>query len=143
MESTRALSRAEALFAKRQKQQAEGEVARADYLRKQKHELANLERLRDLRLERGHQASARTDCKERSPEHLKIFAMKTCAIWIAIAAILGSGTEASAQQDQPFCLQSNDGTLACHFETMAQCQDALKNGPVRTGTCLPNPKTKP
>jgi hypothetical protein len=138
MESTRALSRAEALFAKRQKQQTEGEGARVDYLRKQKHELANLERLRGLRRERERQASAKTNRKKSSAEHLKTF-----VTLIALAATLEVVTEASAQQDQPFCLQSNDGVLACHFETMAQCQDALKHGPARTGTCLPNPKTKP
>jgi hypothetical protein len=50
--------------------------------------------------------------------------------------------DAHAQQNQPFCLRSADGQLTCHFETMAQCQDALKKGPVRTGICIPNPATK-
>ena len=55
---------------------------------------------------------------------------------------LRSLTGAAAQQDQPFCLQEVDGKLTCHFETMAQCQDALKSGPIKTGKCIPNPKTK-
>ena len=67
--------------------------------------------------------------------------MKTFAVSIAIGATLGSVTGASAQQDQPFCLQSVDGDLTCHFETLAQCQDALKQVPIK-GTCVPNPKTK-
>ena len=67
--------------------------------------------------------------------------MRTFAMSIAVAATFLTG--AVAQQDQPFCLQAGDGMLTCHFETMAQCQDALKKGPTRTGTCLPNPKTKP
>ena len=69
--------------------------------------------------------------------------MRAFMMSIAVAATFGSVPDASAQQNQPFCLQASDGVLTCHFETMAQCQDALKNGPVRTGTCLPNPKTKP
>jgi hypothetical protein len=60
-----------------------------------------------------------------------------------VVVILLSGHLASAQQNQSFCLQSSDGALTCHFETMAQCQDALKNGPIRKGNCVPNPKTKP
>jgi hypothetical protein len=60
-----------------------------------------------------------------------------------VAMILLYGHLAVAQQNQPFCLQSNDGALTCHFETMAQCQAALKSGPVRKGNCVPNPKTKP
>ncbi len=69
--------------------------------------------------------------------------MKIFAMLIAVAATLGPVNEASAQQDQPFCLQSADGALTCHFQTLVQCQDALKTGPARTGTCVPNPKTKP
>ena len=69
--------------------------------------------------------------------------MKTFAIIIVLAATFGPLNEASAQQDQPYCLQSADGALTCHFQTLAQCQDALKTGPVRTGTCVPNPMTKP
>jgi hypothetical protein len=61
--------------------------------------------------------------------------MRTFAMLLAVAAIFPTG--AVAQQDQPFCLQASDGMLTCHFETMAQCQDALKKGPVRTGTCVP------
>jgi hypothetical protein len=62
---------------------------------------------------------------------------------MAVAAILGGVTRASAQQDQPFCLQSGDGLLTCHFQTLAQCEEALKKGPTRTGNCVPNPKTRP
>jgi len=70
---------------------------------------------------------------------MKIFAMS-----VALAAwFLGGVSGASAQQNQAFCLQSGDGKLECHFETMAQCQDALKKGPIPSGTCVPNPKTKP
>ena len=69
---------------------------------------------------------------------MKIFAMS-----VALAACsFGGVSGASAQQDQAFCLQSGEGKLECHFETMAQCQDALKKGPTRSGTCVPNPKTK-
>jgi hypothetical protein len=70
--------------------------------------------------------------------------MKTFAMSVAMAAVtLGGVTGAAAQQDQPYCLQTSDGALTCHFQTMDQCQDALKKGPTRTGTCVPNPKTKP
>jgi hypothetical protein len=70
---------------------------------------------------------------------MKIFAMS-----VAIAAVtLGGVSGAAAQQDQPYCLQTTDGALTCHFQTMDQCQDALKKGPIKTGTCVPNPKTKP
>lgn len=61
---------------------------------------------------------------------------------VALAASVGSLTGVAAQQDQPFCLQDGDGKLSCHFQTMAQCQEALKKGPTRTGTCLPNPASK-
>ena len=61
---------------------------------------------------------------------------------VVVAATFGSPNGSNAQQDQPFCLRESDGNLSCHFETMAQCQDALKKGPTRTGTCIPNPQTK-
>ena len=59
-----------------------------------------------------------------------------------VVAIFGSPKESAAQQDQPFCLRESDGNLTCHFETMAQCEEAMKKGPTRTGSCIPNPKTK-
>ena len=71
--------------------------------------------------------------------------MKTlvAALSIATATMLCSASAANAQQDQPFCLRDGEGKLDCHFETMAQCQEALKAGPSKaTGTCVPNPKTK-
>lgn len=52
MNNSHALSRAEAVFAKQQKQKTEGEAAWAEYRRKQEHELTKTERLRKLRLER-------------------------------------------------------------------------------------------
>jgi Protein of unknown function (DUF3551) len=62
---------------------------------------------------------------------------------ILTATILWSAFAANAQQDQPFCLRHGEGKLDCHFETMAQCQEALKADPTKaTGTCVPNPKTK-
>jgi hypothetical protein len=70
---------------------------------------------------------------------MKIFAMSVAIAAVALVGVRG----AAAQQDQPYCLQTSDGALTCHFETMAQCQDALKKGPTKTGTCVPNPKTKP
>jgi hypothetical protein len=69
--------------------------------------------------------------------------MKTLIAASSIAtAMLWSTFAANAQQDQPFCLRDGEGKLDCHFETMAQCEDALKKGPTRVGTCVPNPKTK-
>jgi hypothetical protein len=65
------------------------------------------------------------------------------ALSIGLAGAFFCLTGASAQQNQPFCLRESDGNLSCHFETMAQCQDALKKGPTRTGTCIPNPRTRP
>jgi hypothetical protein len=67
--------------------------------------------------------------------------MKKMLSMVGIAAALGCSAPTSAQQDQPFCLRADDGQLTCHFETMEQCQEALKKGPTRTGTCIPNPKT--
>ena len=70
--------------------------------------------------------------------------MKNFAMSVALAAMTLCGVQrAAAQQDQPYCLQTTDGALTCHFQTMDQCQDALKKGPTKTGTCVPNPKTKP
>ena len=69
--------------------------------------------------------------------------MKTVlALSTVTVVIFASLSGTAAQQDQPFCLRESDGNLTCHFETMAQCQDALKKGPTRTGTCIPNPKTR-
>ena len=69
--------------------------------------------------------------------------MKTLLILsVAVAATVGTLAGAAAQQDQPVCLQDGDGKLSCHFQTMEQCQEALKKGPTRSGTCLPNPATK-
>ena len=70
--------------------------------------------------------------------------MNIVAMSVALAAMIlcGGITGAAAQQDQPYCLQTNDGALTCHFQTMDQCQDALKKGPTKTGSCVPNPKTK-
>jgi Protein of unknown function (DUF3551) len=68
--------------------------------------------------------------------------MKTLlALSMGLAASLCCLAGAGAQQNQPFCLREGDGKMSCHFETMAQCQEALKSGPTRTGTCIPNPKT--
>jgi hypothetical protein len=72
----------------------------------------------------------------------KEIAMQKILPVIGIAAALGCSAPAGAQQNQPFCLRAVDGQLTCHFETMAQCQEALKKGPTRTGTCIPNPQTK-
>jgi hypothetical protein len=70
--------------------------------------------------------------------------MNIVAMSVALAAMTLFGVKgAAAQQDQPYCLQTNDGALTCHFQTMDQCQDALKKGPTKTGSCVPNPKTKP
>ena len=69
--------------------------------------------------------------------------MKALLILSAVAAVtFGSPTGATAQQDQAFCLQEDDGKLSCHFETLAQCQEALKGSPIKSGKCIPNPKTK-
>ena len=65
------------------------------------------------------------------------------ALSVGLATIACCVTGASGQQNQPFCLRAGDGNLTCHFETMAQCQEALKKGPTRTGTCIPNPRTRP
>jgi Protein of unknown function (DUF3551) len=76
------------------------------------------------------------------PRHIEETAMTILrCLLIAVAGTLYGLTGAGAQQDQPFCLRDADGQLTCHFETMAQCQEALKKGPTRTGTCIPNPKT--
>ena len=73
----------------------------------------------------------------------KEIVMKTLlTLSITVAATIGSLTGVTAQQDQPFCLREGDGTLTCHFQTMEQCQEALKKGPTRTGTCIANPKLK-
>lgn len=57
--------------------------------------------------------------------------MKIFALSVAIAVVtIGGVSGAAAQQNQPYCLQSGDGKLDCHLETMAQCQDALKKGPM-------------
>ena len=47
-----ALTRAEALFARKEKQKSEGAIATADYLRNQEEQLKNLARLRTMRSER-------------------------------------------------------------------------------------------
>ena len=57
--SGEALSRAEALFARKEKKRTEGVVAMADYFRKQEHQLANLARLRTLRLDREQSGNRR------------------------------------------------------------------------------------
>lgn len=57
MNRTHALTRAEALFVKREKQRTEGAHAMAEYLQKQQSDLANTARLRALRLERDSGAS--------------------------------------------------------------------------------------
>jgi hypothetical protein len=59
MSKTQAFTRAEALFAKQQKQKTEGEAAWVDYQRKQENELAKTARLRKLRLERQHGTTSR------------------------------------------------------------------------------------
>ena len=75
---------------------------------------------------------------------MKVFAPSVVLAAMTFAAMTFYGVPgAAAQQDQPYCLQSTDGALTCHFQTMDQCQDALKKGPTKMGTCVPNPKTKP
>ena len=61
-----ALSRAEALFARKEKQKTEGAAATADYVRKQEHQHANLARLRALRLEREQSGKSRRGPKRHS-----------------------------------------------------------------------------
>ena len=59
MSNSQALTRAEMLFARKEKQEkhrTEGAVAMTDYLQAQEHELANLARLRALRAERDARA---------------------------------------------------------------------------------------
>jgi hypothetical protein len=69
--------------------------------------------------------------------------MKTIvASVMSLGLLLTISEQASSQQNQPFCLRDADGKLDCHFETMKQCQEALKGRPIKGGACVPNPKTQ-
>jgi hypothetical protein len=66
MARTHARKRAEALFARRQQQEAEGALAMAEYRRKQQHQLENLVRLRELRLERDRKRQSAAGVRKPS-----------------------------------------------------------------------------
>jgi predicted outer membrane protein len=65
----------------------------------------------------------------------------------AVAALTAGANFALAQQatgtDKPFCITgaqtSKAGEQECRFDTMAQCEAAMKG--ISTAKCGPNPKT--
>jgi hypothetical protein len=73
--------------------------------------------------------------------------MKTLTAIAAFAVVLGSEAALAQQKagtDKPFCLtgatsSKGAGDEECRFDTMAQCEAAMKG--VSTAKCGPNPKT--
>jgi Protein of unknown function (DUF3551) len=58
------------------------------------------------------------------------------------AALLASAPALAQQQEQhaPVCMRGSDsGGLNCSYDTVAQCQEALR-GADNTGTCIYNPR---
>ena len=72
--------------------------------------------------------------------------MKTLATIAGVAALFAGSQAALAQQkggdDKPYCLSgaqtSQANVMECRFDTMAQCEAAMKG--VSTAKCGPNPK---
>ena len=72
--------------------------------------------------------------------------MRMLATITVFAALLAGSQAALAQQatgtDKPFCITgattSKAGEQECRFDTMAQCESAMKG--ISTAKCGPNPK---
>jgi len=65
--------------------------------------------------------------------------MKTFLFAMAVGAVAYLTAPAQAQQNEEFCLQSDQGNMNCAYKTMQQCEDA-KKAASNTGTCVRNPK---
>ena len=74
MSNAQALTRAEMLFARKEKQEkhrTEGVLATTDYRQAQEHQLANLARLRVLRAERDARVQLPPSSKPKSKRHTR------------------------------------------------------------------------